>query len=194
MLAKPLFLIAFPLIAAVSALPASAGPIADKAAEIEGLIAAQDSAAAGAAAAELFSQVWETAPEISFRQVVLVAEPASGFGVYNPRADAIYKVGEPVIIYAEPYGYGFGAPAEGLYSIGFIVDLKVTSASGDLLGELPNLTELALQSRAQNHEFQANLTYTLDGIVPGNYILQTTLRDQNSDRTGSFETAIEIVE
>ena len=28
--------------------------------------------------------------------------------------------------------------------------------------------------------------------APGKYLLQTTLRDKNSDRTGSFETKIEI--
>lgn len=39
---------------------------------------------------------------------------------------------------------------------------------------------------------QTNLTYSLDGIPPGKYRLVTTLRDKNSPKTGSFETAIEI--
>lgn len=183
-----------PVVAACWAIPAFAGPIADKAAEIEALIAADDSAAAGVAAIDLYGQVWETATTISFRNVVLVAEAAGGFGVYNPRPDAKYKVGEPVVIYAEPYGYGFGAPGDGLYSIGFNVDLKVLSESGDILGEIPELAELDLQSRAKNYEFQANLTYNLNGVTPGKYVLQTTFRDKNSANTGMFDTTIEIVE
>lgn len=194
MINKSLFFISLPVFSAFWMAAATAGPIADKAAEIEALIAADDSAGAGVAAVDLYSQVWDSATTISFRQVALVAEPAAGFGVYNLRTTDQYKVGEPVIIYAEPYGYGFGTPAEGLYAIGFVVDLKVMAQSGEVLGEIPNLTELELQSRAQNHEFQANLTYTLDGITPGKYVLQTTLRDKNSAKTGTFETAIEIIE
>lgn len=191
---KSLICIVLPAVFACLSAPAFAGPIADKAAEIETLIAADDSVGAGAAANELYGQVWATATAISFRQIVLVATPAAGFGVYNPRPDEKFKVGEPVIIYAEPYGYGFGTPEEGLYSIGFMVDLKVLSDSGEILGEIPDLTQLDLQSRAQNHEFQANLTYTLDGITPGKYVLQTTLRDKNSAKTGTFDVPIEIVE
>ena len=191
---KSFFYKCIPVFAAFWAVPAFAGPVADKAAEIEALMAADDSAGAGAAAADLYGQVWDAATGISFREVVLVTEPAAGVGVYNVRADDKYKIGEPVIIYAEPYGYGFGAPGEGLFSIGFTVDLKVMTESGEVLGELPDLTNLDLQSRVRNYEFQANLTYTLDGITPGKYVLQTTLRDKNSGKTGSFDTAIEIVE
>ena len=176
------------------AAPLFAGPVADQAAEIETMLDAQDFAGAGVAAGALYETVWDASTEISFRQVVLVVEPASGFGIYNPRPDDKFKVGEPVILYAEPYGYGYGTPSEGLFSINFAVDLKVTSETGEVLAEIPDLSVLDLQSRAKNHEFQANLTYTLNGITPGKYVLVTTMRDKNSDKTGSFETAIEIVE
>lgn len=171
-----------------------AGPIADKAAEIEAKIAADDIAGAGPAADELYGMVWDTTTSILFRNVVLVTEPAAGVGIYNPRADEKYKVGEPVIIYAEPFGYGYGSPAEGLNSMGFTVDLKVITEGGEVLGEIPDLTEVSLESRYKNREFLTNLTYNLDGITAGRYVLQTTLRDKNSDKTGTFETTIEIVE
>lgn len=171
-----------------------AGPIADKAAEIETLIAADDLAGAGPAADELYGMVWDTSTSILFRNVLLVSEPAAGVGIYNPRADEKYKVGEPVIIYAEPFGYGYGSPADGLNSMGFTVDLKVITEAGEVLGEIPNLTEVTLESRYKNREFLTNLTYNLDGITAGRYVLQTTLRDKNSDKTGTFETTIEIVE
>jgi hypothetical protein len=176
------------------ATPVWAGPIADKAAEIEAMIAADDMAGAAAAADDLYGQVWDASTAIGIRNVVLVSEPASGYGIYNPRADDKYKLGEPIIVYAEPYGFGYGTPSEGLNSMAFFVDLKVISEGGEVLGEIPNLTELALESRYKNREFQANLTYNLDGITAGRYVLQTTLRDKNSDKTGTFETTIEIVE
>ena len=60
------------------------------------------------------------------------------------------------------------------------------------MGDVPNVTELDMSSRFPNKEFQANLTYNLDGIVPGKYRLITTLRDKNSAKFGTFETEIEI--
>ncbi len=169
-----------------------AGPIAETAAKIEQQAAAGDTEGALKSAQVLFGQVWEMSTAIGFTQALLVDQPASGFGIYNPRASDVYKPGEKIIIYAEPFGFAYGSPGEGLYSMGFHVDLKVISETGELLGDIPNLTELDLVSRYPNREFQANLTYTLDGIEPGKYLLQTTLRDKNSDRTGSFETKIEI--
>ena len=104
------------------------------------------------------------------------------------------KVGEPILIYAEPFGFGYGSGGDGLYTIGFIVDLKVMTEAGEVLGELPSVANLDLTSRYQNREFQANLTYTLSGITPGRYVLETTLRDKNSEKFGTFQNTIEIVE
>lgn len=177
-----------------AALPAVAGPIADKAAEVESLLDAGDATGASAAASDLYGLIWDASPALVIKQAVLVSEAAAGVGVYNPRETNTYKAGEPILIYAEPTGFGYGNPGEGLYSMGFGVDLKVMSETGEVLGEIPDLTQVELSSRNQNREFQANITYTLNGIEPGRYVLQTTLKDKNSAKTGTFETAIEIVQ
>lgn len=174
--------------------PAAAGPIADKAADVEGLLASGDDAGAVMAARELLGQAWEATSGLAFGETVLIAEPASGYGIFNPRPDDKFKLGEPVLIYAEPMGFGYGAVGGGLYGIGFFVDLKILTEAGEVLGDIQNVTELNLTSRYQNREFQANLTYNLDGITPGRYLLQTTLRDKNSAKIGSFETAVEFTE
>ena len=138
--------------------------------------------------------VWDMTTAIGFSQAMLVAEPASGFGIYNPRPDNKFAKGVPVIIYVEPFGFGYGTPAEGLFSMGFFVDLKVTTDAGEVLGEYPNLTELDQNARYPIREFQANLTYNLGGLAAGRYLLQTTLRDKNSGKIGVIENTIEIVE
>lgn len=175
-------------------LPAAAGPLTDKAAEVESLLSAGDDPGAIAAARDLFGAAWDATTGLSIGETVLLAEPASGYGIYNPRPTDTYKLGEPVLIYAEPMGFGYGSPGEGLYSIGFFVDLKVMTEMGEILGDLQNVTELDLTSRYPNREFQANLTYNLEGIAPGRYILQTTLRDKNSAKIGTFENTVEFVE
>ncbi|MGL6211719.1 MAG: hypothetical protein ACRC14_18000 [Paracoccaceae bacterium] len=161
---------------------------------IEAQIAADDFAGAMTGTRDLSAQVWEMTPFIGFTDSLLVTEPASGYGIYNPRPTATYKLGESILVYAEPYGYGFGSPGEGLHSVGFYVDLQVMNADGSMLGEVPNVVELDLTSRVRTREFQATITYDLSGVTPGGYVLVTTLRDKNSSKIGSFETAIEIVE
>jgi hypothetical protein len=172
----------------------NAGPIADKATEVESLLGAGDDAGAIQAARDLFGTTWDATQGLAFGETVLISEPASGYGIFNPRADDKFKIGDEVLIYAEPMGFGYGNAGEGLYSIGFFVDLKVLTEAGELLGDLQNVTELNLTSRYPNREFQANLTYSLDGITPGRYLLQTTLRDKNSAKIGSFENTVEFVE
>lgn len=174
--------------------PAPAQTLAEQAAAIDARMAALDPDAALQGALDLYGSVWEQTPDIRFREALLVSEPAAGFGIYNPRPDERYKKGDPVIIYVEPAGFGYGAPALGLVSIGFVVDLKVSSTAGELMGDVPGLTEVNLTSRARNREFQANLTYNLQGIPAGRYLLETTLRDKNSAKSGTFALQIEIVE
>ena len=182
------------LAALMTALPAHAGPIADAATVIEGKLAAKDPTGALDIARDLFAQVWDAAPGLSFTQSSLVAENATGYGVYNPRANDQFKKGAPILIYCEPVGFAFGSPGAGLYSVNFIVDLQVLDASGNQLADAPNATEYNMTSRHQNREVQANITYSLDGLPPGQYTLVTTLRDKNSPKSGSFQTAIEITE
>lgn len=172
--------------------PAQAGPVVDAATSIEGKLGNGDPAGALSAAGDLFGQIWDKTPSLGFTQATLVAENATGYGVYNPRPTNVFKKGEPILIYCEPYGFGYGAPGAGLYSVNLFVDLQVLDASGNQLANAPDATEYNMTSRHQNREVQANITYTLDGIQPGRYTLVTTLRDKNSSKSGSFQTAIEI--
>ncbi len=166
--------------------------LTDIALNAEARIAAGDFATAIVVAHDMLGQVWEMTPNLEFSESLLVAEPAQGYGIYNPRPTISYKLGESIYVYAEPYGYSFGNPGEGLHSIGFFVDLQVVAADGSILGEVPNVAELDLTSRVRNREFQATITYDLAGIAPGAYVLITTLRDKNSGKSGNFETPIEI--
>ena len=171
-----------------------AGPVVDAATAAEAKLANRDVEGALGAARDLFGLVWDQSTTLGFTQSLLVAENATGYGVYNPRENNVFKKGQPILIYCEPYGFGYGSPGQGIYAVGFIVDLQVLDASGNQLANAPAATEYNMTSRHQNREVQANITYTLDGIPPGRYTLVTTLRDKNSTKSGSFQTAIEIAQ
>lgn len=176
------------------AVPLRAGTVAETATGIETKIAAADLTGAIKDARALLGLVWDMSLDISFSQALLVAAPAAGYGVYNPRETNVFGKGESIIIYCEPVGFGYAVEDGGVWSIGFNVDLQVLTEAGEVLGDVPSVTDLKLISRYQNREFQANITYDLNGLDAGRYRLITTLRDKNSTRSGSFDTLIEIVD
>ena len=174
--------------------PVLAGPVVETATAAEAKLASGDVEGALALARDMFGLIWDQSPGLGFTQSLLVAENATGYGVYNPRENNVFRKGEPILIYCEPYGFGYGSTGQGIYAVGFIVDLQVLDVSGNQLANAPAATEYNMTSRHQNREVQANITYTLDGIPPGRYTLVTTLRDKNSTKSGSFQTAIEIAQ
>lgn len=175
------------------ALPAGATELTDFAAKIDTTMEGGDWVTSIITAHEVLNLVWTKVP-MGFSAVVLTSSDASGFGVFSARETNIFKPDEPILIYAEPYGFGYGDVSPGIYQIAFDVDLAVKSETGNLLAELPDIMELSLNSRRRNKEFHASITYTLTGAGPGNYVLETTLRDRNSSKSARFQTAIEIVE
>lgn len=190
---KPVVLCWLSILVAVDA-PAGAETLSEQAAGIESMIVAENFDGALQAARGIVGKVWDRTTGLGFTAALLVAEQSSGYGIYNPRANQQYKRDEPVIIYIEPYGFGYGVPGEGLFAIGFRVDLKVMTETGMILADLPNLTELDKIARNANREFEASITYNLGGIDAGRYVLQTTLRDKNSGKIGVFENTVEITD
>jgi hypothetical protein len=174
--------------------PVLAGPLVDSATVAEEKLAAGDYSGAMEAGRAIFDQLWQANPGLTFSQALLVAQNATGFGVFNPRENNVFKPGEPILIYCEPLGFAYGEPGAGLFSVNFIIDLQVLDALGNELANAPGATEFNMTSRHRNREVQANITYTLDGLPIGRYTLITTLRDKNSLRTGSFQTAIEVAQ
>lgn len=174
-----------------AAAAAGAGTPAEALAEAEARLAAGQGVEAVAAAYRALDSVWARAP-IGFTAALLVAAPAEGYGLYEPRADAVFRPGEPIHVYAEPVAFAHGREG-GRYEVAFDVDLAIFDAAGRRIAEIPGIEELRLVSRAPNREFPASITYEWAGAGPGVYRLVTTLRDRHSGKSGSFELTVEIV-
>jgi hypothetical protein len=92
------------LVAAILAASASAGGIADRAAQAESLAAEGKFVAAFEALDEAVTLLWNKSP-LSFRKFLWVDHDPRGFGAYVPRPSNVYKAGDKMIAYAEPVGY-----------------------------------------------------------------------------------------
>jgi hypothetical protein len=175
-------------------LAAYAGDVADLATQIEEALAEKDAGRALQHATTIMTTAWDATEGLGFTAVVPVLEVPQGYGIYNPREGTVYKVGEPIILYAEPFGYGYGQTTPGIYTIGFDVDLRVLGMDGTVVAEAPGVLAVGMESRHKNREFMADMTFNLGGLAPGKYQLETTLRDKNSAKWGQFVTEVEVVE
>lgn len=164
--------------------PAAAGEIADKAAEAEELAAAGDFLPAIALLDEAAERLWSDSPLV-FRRVIWVAEPPLGFGAYSPRESNEFASGDEMIIYAEPVGFGWDKSGD-IWRTGIVTDLTVKDAGGEVLFEQEDFQKLEIASRVRNREFMATFTYTFSGIPPGEYSVETTLRDTVTGKSGTL--------
>jgi hypothetical protein len=140
---------------------------------------------------EAMLEAWDEMP-FRVRNAVLVEEPAQGYGMYAPATSNSYASGETILGYAELLGYSHRRTEEG-WSFGVVADLRVRSPEGEVLFEQSDLIRQEMQSRHRNTEFFLNLTYTLNS-PPGPYVIETVVRDINSDRQARFEQEVRIVE
>ncbi len=168
----------------------TAAEIVDSAKKAEELAAAGNPVQALAAIEAAFNTLWDKAP-LGFSEALFVATRPQGFGIYDMRPNAVFAPGEDMLVYAEPFGYGYGRDGE-VFEIAFDADFELRTAKGQILHAQQDFAELEMRSRRRNKEFQIFITYNFKGLKPGDYVLATTLRDRNSAKTGNFELPFTI--
>lgn len=179
------------LLALGLAAPVLAGPVTDAAAEAEAAVAADDFDAWYQANEALLEAAW-TLPGLHFGNLAMTTVPAPMYGNYEERADTVYAADEPILIYAEPRGYGYGDVGGGMLEIAFGVDLRVLDPAGTVLLELPEFSTFTVQTRTRSRELMFNLSVSLDGAPPGDYQLEFTFNDRHGGQSDSFTSNITI--
>jgi hypothetical protein len=163
---------------------AGAQDIAGKAREAEALLARGRVIEAIDALDEAQAALWNKAP-LDFRRGIWVMEKAEGFGIFRPRPDAVFTAGQPMLVYAEPVGFGWTRNGE-IYTTDFVADVVFRNKAGTEIFRKDEFQVFNLSSRFRNREFMCNFTYTLTGIPAGEYTVETTLRDRVLGKKGSF--------
>ncbi|MCC6306399.1 MAG: hypothetical protein IT545_14560 [Rhodobacteraceae bacterium] len=177
---------------AAHGLPAAAGPAADAALAAERLMAEGRVAEAAAALRAAGFALLDRAPALGFAEVVLVEDAVTSYGAYTPRASARYAPGEPILVYVEPVGLAAVPQEDGSVVQGFVVDLVVSDGGGAVIASAPALVQGDVRGRRRAADFFVALSFDLTGLPPGRYRLESTMRDQNSARAGSFAVEIEV--
>lgn len=176
----------------LTATPVFAGSLVDRAQQAEAELNAGNAVKALASVEAAFNEVWDATP-LGFSEALFVTAKPAGFGVYDARLSNVFRADEDLLVYAEPFGFGYGREGEG-FKIGFDADFELRTLKGQILTGQDGFAVLDMTSRRRNKEFQVFITYSFKGLKPGDYILVTKLRDRNSTKSGAFELPFTIAE
>jgi hypothetical protein len=120
-----------------------------------------------------------------------VTEEALNFANFTVRKGNVYKVDEPILLYAEPMGYAFFHEGDVL-QFGFEADFELIDANGKILGGQKEFQSWVIDSKAPTVDFFMNLTYTFTGLGPGKYTVRTTLHDLVDQEQTSFDYVFKV--
>lgn len=76
--------------------------------------------------------------------------------------------------------------------ISIVTDFYVADDTGKVLGGAQGFGKFEISSFLPTTDFRLDLTYTLTEAPPGNYSIQTVVRDENSDKVTNFTKTIRI--
>ena len=134
---------------------------------------------------EAVAKAWLKSP-LTWRRALFVRAPSPMFGAFEPRDGNVFKPGEKLITYVEPIGYVW-KPTGDAYEFGVSVDFIIKGADGKILAGQEKFGEFLNTSHEKPQEFMLNLTLSLDGAAPGDYVLRYTLHDLGGAKTATIE-------
>lgn len=176
------------LLAAVAS--ARAGEIEALAREAEAKAAVGQHIEAANALRQAFAVLAAQSP-LSLRHAQFVAEPPNGFGIYQPRSGNSFRSGEPLIVYAEPFGMGW-RPEGDHFSALLTIDFEIRTPGGEILTGKKEFGRFAFNSRERNLEVMTHLTLNLSGAPAGKYVFGATYHDKVSGKSTSLDLPFEI--
>jgi hypothetical protein len=171
---------------AVSAQTAQAGAFDKEFETFTSAAAAKDYAKALAALRVIMVSFWADS-SLGLENVRFVKGADNSYGMYEPRGSDAFADGEPIYLYAEPFGYVIKKNPAGYFEFGFKADFQVADESGKVLGGQNDFAVLPFKSWNPNTEVSMTFTYTLSGLEKGKYKITTQVSDTNSAKKVSCE-------
>ena len=129
--------------------------------------------------------VFEELP-LSIRNATLVTGTPRGLGQYERRADRVFTPDEPVVVYAELYGYGVTAKESGGYLRELSADLALVDGTGAVRANQIGFWSTSEAFESRPLEMHLSFSATLSAFEPGDYTLRFTVHD------GEEETSFDV--
>lgn len=168
---------------------ASAGEVADKAAEAEALLQAGKAAEAQQALDQAIDAFWKNAP-LTLNNVRFVEE-AKGFGDYIPHEGNRFGPSSAIQVYVEPQGFSWTEGADG-HKIALSSEIEIRNAKGQVLTKSSTPVLFEKVSRNRNREFQITLGVPLPALKTGDYVLVLKVTDAATGRSAATELPFSV--
>ena len=165
--------------------------LTDMAAQIETLLARGQTDAAIATGRDFLRAVTDRAG-FSVANARLTQTTAEGFGMFEPRANAVYAIGEPVFAYVEVNGFSLTPQPDGRNQLLFDVAFTLDSLDGrQMTDAMIPMGEVRIDTHGQPLDAFFHLTYRVTG-AEGPFRLRTEVRDRASGRVAQFVLPVEF--
>lgn len=135
-------------------------------------------------------KIWDSGP-LLFREALFVKGAPTGYGIYDPRPDHVFKPGEKLFIYVEPVGFTWKLK-NGLNRAELVSDLVLKDSEGTVLGEQEAFGTFTFDSRDENMEVMTALTIDFTEAPAGKYVAELKFTDKLGKKSASFELPFEI--
>ena len=135
-------------------------------------------------------RLWEQSP-LLFREALFVKSAPTGYGIYDPRPNNVFRPGEKLLIYVEPVGFTWKKQG-GLNHAELVSDLVLKDSEGEVLGEQAGFGTFTFDSRDTNMEVMTALTIDFTEAPTGKYVAELKFTDKLGEKSASFELPFEI--
>lgn len=175
------------------AAPAMAGDFDSEIAQARKGLEAKDPAIALPALRRALAAAWKDLPFTAL-QAHLVADQPQGFGRYQIRKDNVFRGGEPVILYLEPVGYRVIRDKQnGEFFYNLTADFNLVDAWGRVMSGRRDFAQFQAHTRHFPDQVPLTFTYNINGLPPGDYRLETVLKDVLGNKSHTVITAVKVV-
>ena len=135
------------------------------------------------------------ADKLTIRKLVFV-EDIQGLGNYTPRGNAGFTLDDTCTVYIEAEGFAMSLTpgAQDEYNMDLAVDVAIKlPESRRTLFSQSDVTALTNKVRSELPVYLA-FSFTFNGFMPGNYILEVGLRDNIGGQIMSQDLIIQVTE
>ncbi len=178
--------------AALFAIPALAGPLADAAKKAEEQAAAGDVLGAHETLREAVSEFSAQLPFTIGKAVFVTSDP-KGYAMYQPKDSPVFKPGESLVSYVEPIGLTWKpAATAGQIETHFTVDFDILNPEGQVLASQKAFGDFTFTGYVRNQEIYSTLTIDVGGAPAGDYVVRYHFNDINGNRTATVDQKFTI--
>jgi hypothetical protein len=138
-----------------------------------------------AALQDAVANAWQNMP-LTQRKIAFVTADPTSYGSYDERPSNVFKLGEKIITYVEPIGFTWVKNSDSTFSYGLSADMFIKTFDGKILGGQEKVVDLVKNSHVRNQELMLVLSLSLNDADPGDYVIEYTLHDAQSNKTSKF--------